>query len=500
MISQGSFFADAHPSFARIASVDGRIAVVDVGSNSVRLVVFDRATRAPSYFFNEKLACGLGAQIATTGRLDPRGREMALATLRRFAALAERMGVVGLDAVATAAMREAEDGPDFRDVVEAETGLRLRVITGDEEARLSAQGVLFGEPGADGAAADMGGASLELASLDGGGVGPRITLALGPQRLDGFTGAKLSNRIDAEIERAMEVVRLEGRVLYVVGGAWRSFAKIAMARANHPLQVLHGYRLDAARALETAEWIAGQAPGDLRAMSDVSAARSETAPLAATVLSRLIARMGPSAVSVSAFGLREGIFFERLPQTMRRRDPLIEACRTLEAAQARFPGFGDELADWVTPLITDWPARERMLAHAACLLNDVNWRAHPDYRPVSCFETMTRANLAGVDHPGRVFIGFALMNRYGGGKRSADVGVALEMLDPESRRKSKALGRALRLGAMISASSAGALADAALRIGNGGAALELGPALADLAGAAVDRRLAALNDALAATT
>ncbi len=146
MSGQGSFFEKAQPSFARIGAVAGRVAVIDVGSNSVRLVVFDGAARAPSYFFNEKMACGLGASIARTGRLDETGCTLAMATLRRFAELARRMNVAALDAVATAAMREAEDGPAFRDAVERATGLRLRVISGDEEARLSALGVLLGEP------------------------------------------------------------------------------------------------------------------------------------------------------------------------------------------------------------------------------------------------------------------------------------------------------------------------------------------------------------------
>lgn len=499
MSEQANFFEGARPSFARPSGAPGsggRVAVIDVGSNSVRLVVFEAAERAPDYFFNEKVACGLGAQIARTGRLDPEGRASAIETLTRFAALAERMRVTALDAVATAAVREAEDGEEFRDAVRAVTGLRLRVIPGEEEARLSALGVLLAEPAAEGLVADMGGASMELAVIGGGAVGARVTLALGPQRLAGLAGADLVAAIDSELTRGRAALGGAGGPLTLVGGAWRAFAKIQMQRMRHALQVLHGFRMEPAVAAEAAAWVSRQPPETLKGFTGVSGQRAGLAPLAALVLSRLIAVFDPPAVTISAFGLREGLYYEMLPPAIRRRDPLIDACQRLEARQARFPGFGRELFDFVAPLVVAWSAPERRLAHAACLLNDVNWRAHPDYRPLSCFETVTRANLTGIDHEGRVFIGFALLNRYGGGKHSADVAEALALLSPQARERAKALGRALRLGAMLSASTAGALASARLTLSDEAVTLNLGADLAGLAGQMVERRLGALASAL----
>ncbi len=496
MSGQASFLGDSRPSFAGIRVAEGRIAVVDIGSNSVRLVVFDGAARAPAYFFNEKISCGLGVGIGKTGRLNPAGIASALETLRRFATLAARMHVDALEAVATAAVREAEDGPAFAAEVERQTGLRLRVIEGEEEARLSALGVLLGEPDADGLVADMGGASLELAQLRDRAVGARLTLPLGPQRLEGLEGAALVWRIDEALDRAADMVSVEDRTLFVVGGSWRNVAKLRMARRNHPLKVLQGYADPAGVVAEDCAWIAEQKPEALRAMADVSAARAAVAPLAALVLGRIVARLKPARVAVSAFGLREGVYFERLPPSVRGADPLIAVCRSLERMQARFSGFGDELAGWLAPMLADWPAAERRLARAACLLNDVNWRAHPDYRAISCFETVTRANLAGVDHVGRVFMGLALMQRYGGGERSADAEAAMSLLDSARKARARALGRAMRLGAMLSASTPGALAEAALQVADGAISLTLGPEQQALTGALVERRLASLADAL----
>jgi exopolyphosphatase/guanosine-5'-triphosphate,3'-diphosphate pyrophosphatase len=473
-----------------------RIAVIDVGSNSVRLVVFEGAERAPDYFFNEKVSCGLGAKIASTGRLDPEGRARALEVLARFAALLERIGVTSVDAVATAAVRDAADGPAFCDEVAARTDLRLRVIAGEEEARLSARGVLLAEPETEGLVVDMGGASLEIATVAEGSVGPRVTLDLGPQRLAGLQGAALLKAIDAEYARALKALpRVQG-TLTLVGGAWRAFAKIHMHRTGHPLQVLHGYRVDPEAAAEGATWVARQSVEALRAIPGVSSGRAANAPTAGLVLSRLIAAFQPEAVVISAFGLREGLYVEQLLPGLLARDPLLDAAERLEARQARFPGLGAELETFVAPVTAGWSAEERRLAAAACRLNDVNWRAHPDYRALSCFETVTRANITGLDHMGRVFIGFALMNRYGGGRHSADVAEALSLLSPDAKAKAKALGRVLRLGAMIAASAPGVLAGAALDIGKTGVELHLDPSLATLSGFAVEKRLAALASAL----
>ena len=187
---------DDHGPFAKPLFDDpsaralSRVGVVDVGSNSVRMVVFDGAARSPAYFYNEKVMCGLGLGLAETGRLNPRGRERALAALRRFALLAEGMNMAPLTVVATAAVREAADGQEFSNEVLRETGLRLWVISGDEEARLSAQGVLLGWPDAKGIVCDIGGSSMELAQVGGGKVGARATSPLGPFRLQQVQGGR----------------------------------------------------------------------------------------------------------------------------------------------------------------------------------------------------------------------------------------------------------------------------------------------------------------------
>ena len=470
-----------------------RIGVIDVGSNSVRLVVFDGMARSPAYFYNEKVLCGLGAGLSDSGRLSPEGWERARAALHRFTALAARMELSGMIAVATAAVREAEDGPAFCDQIERETGLQLHVASGSEEARLAAQGVFLGWPDAEGLVCDMGGASMELARVDGGTIHACGTSPLGPLQL---ADIKDDDKRDKAIRKGLKALRraVPGPAtrLFLVGGSWRAIARLDMERVGYPLKVLHGYEPPIPQLLETVDWIAKQDQAALSSMTGTSTQRLALIPVASRVLAELLRKVEPGAVAVSAYGLREGLLYRQMPEPMRLLDPLIEACRHMEQASARTPGFGDALYQWLLPLNQGRPEAELRLMLAACLLHDVNWRAHPDYRAELCFESVTRANVAGINHSDRVFLGLALLNRYKAMTPAEEVAPYGGLLPAARAAEAAVLGRAMRLGAMLSGSATGVLEHASIARDGGRLILVLrGPARA-FAGEAVERRLQTL--------
>lgn len=474
-----------------------RIGVIDVGSNSVRLVVFDGMARSPAYFYNEKVMCGLGAGLADTGRLSPEGWARALAALRRFAALARGMELSGLIAVATAAVREARDGPAFRDEVQRETGLMLHVASGGEEARLAAKGVLLGWPRAEGLVCDMGGASMELAHLARGEIGDCATSPLGPLKLSDITDPeRLAKTIRKEVKALRKAVPGPAPRLFLVGGSWRAIARLDMDRVGYPLKVLHGYAPPIPQLLETLEWLRQQDQARILATGGASAARLSLVPLAAQVLAETIRRIEPGRVTISGYGLREGLLYRQMPEEMRVLDPLIEACRHMEAAAARSPGFGDALHAWLAPVFPDRPPEELRLIHAACLLHDINWRAHPDHRGELSFELVMRANFAGVNHAGRAFLGIATLHRYKAAATTEDVGRYGALLDAERTNEAITLGRAMRLGAMLSGSVRGVLDHATLAIAGKRLILTLAPEAHAFAGEAVERRVTALASRL----
>jgi exopolyphosphatase/guanosine-5'-triphosphate,3'-diphosphate pyrophosphatase len=428
-----------------------RVGVVDVGSNSVRLVVFDGAARSPAYFYNEKILCGLGAGLSETGRLNPEGRRRALSALKRFQVLAEGMGIAPLTAVATAAVREAADGDEFRDEVLRETGLKLYVIDGEEEARLSAQGVLLGWPEADGLVCDIGGSSMELAEVHSGQVGRRFTSPLGPLKLAAVPGGteELRAHIAPIMEDLAQKMGSGNQRIFLVGGSWRAFARIDMLRRAYPLTVLHEYRMTPAAVKATAKYIAEHELAALGGQTGTSMARMSLLPMASEVLQQLVASFRPREIAVSAYGIREGMLYQQMPPTLRARDPLIEACRFAERKDARIPGFGKKLYNFIQPLFPLARPAELRLMKAACLLHDVSWRAHPDYRHEACFDTATRANMGGLTHRERVFLALSLLHRYKNSRDGAQFAPLFNLLSPTDIQHAEILGKAMRFGAMF---------------------------------------------------
>ena len=428
-----------------------RVGVVDVGSNSVRLVVFDGAARSPAYFYNEKIMCALGSGMSQTGRLNPQGRARALNAMVRFKALAEAMNLPPLTVVATAAVRDASDGVEFCDDVLRETGLRIWTIDGQEEARLSAQGVLLGWPGSYGLVCDIGGSSMELAEISGGRVGKRVTSELGPLKLRELKGGSRARKahIGAVLEDLQSKLGPQRDRLFLVGGSWRAIARIDMLRRNYPLQVLHEYRMTPAAARATADYIRHSDINELKNATGISQARMELVPYAAEILRKLVRRFKPKDIAVSSYGIREGMLYEQMPQRLRERDPLIEACRFAEDKDARFPGIGKKLYKFIRPIFRKAPDARRRIIRAACLLHDVSWRAHPDYRAEVCFDNATRANLGGLKHAERVYLGLALLHRYSNKRENTRFAGLYDLLEDNLQKEAEIVGKAMRFGAML---------------------------------------------------
>ena len=481
----------------------GRVGVIDVGSNSVRLVVFDGAARSPAYFYNEEIMCALGAGLSETGILNPEGRVRALSAIRRFAALAEGMGITPLTAVATAAVREASDGMNFRDEVLRETGVKIWVIDGREEARLSAQGVLLGWPGSYGLVCDIGGSSMELADLAEGRVGRRVTSALGPLKLREMKGGKKAVKAYVKETMAQLHSEMEGEKamrLFLVGGSWRAIARIDMERRSYPLTVLHEYRMTARQISKTVDYIAMSDPTELRQRCNISESRMSLVPLASIVLKELMRVFKPKDVAVSSYGIREGMLYEQMPKELRERDPLIEACRFAESKDARLPGFGRHLYDFVSPLFPRANWQRKRIIKAACLLHDVSWRAHPDYRGEITFDNATRANLGGLKHYERVILGLSLLYRYQNKRGGAHLDPLYAMLDVVQIREAEVLGRSMRLGAMLWLNVDKAPGKIKWKPKKRELTLILAHEARPLFGEVAEARLASLTEALGATT
>lgn len=477
------------------------VAVIDIGSNTIRLVVYEGLTRSPVPLFQEKVMCGLGRHLSSTRRLNQESIPVALRALARFHKLSEICGVRHRDLhpFATAAVRWAEDGADFLKRAEETCGVPIRVLDNTEEAELGASGVLAGFKKPSGIVGDLGGGSLELVLMEGGGFKELVSLPLGGLALIDQTKGERAEALPI-IEKALSplswLARGRGQPFFAVGGTWRALARLHMQQTGYPLTAVHGYRLDQRKALQVTARYANSSPAALGRMDGIPAGREETLPFGAHLLNALIRKMQPSAVVFSAFGVREGTLYTMMSPAERSRDPLLSACEDVARLASRSAVHAKELIGWTDSLFQrpgpEESSEERRLRHAACLLSDVAWRAHPDYRGEQSAVFVAQSALIGIDHPGRAFLALCVYHRYGR-KVAGELLPKLSALIPRrERQQALIVGQAVRLAHTLSAGMAGILPQTHLTYEGNNLVLELPIRLASLEGETLKRRLRVL--------
>lgn len=478
---------------------ESREGVIDIGSHSVRLVVYAGGGRVPIPIFNERALCGLGRGLGHTGRLNPEGRASAMENLARFFAAASFMGVRRPAVLATEAVRAAADGPAFVAEIERRFGADVEILKGEAEAQYSALGVISGIPDADGLMGDLGGGSLELAELDHGRPGRKVTLPIGSLRLISVSDGsrkKARKLVEDALGNAAWVRSLEGRTFYPVGGAWRALAGVHMAQRDYPLHIIHEYAIDAAEAVKLLDVIMGLSPSTLAKIPRIPKKRLETLPYAALVLRRVIAEMKPARLVFSSQGLREGYLFAKLTPEVQALDPLIGDARRIAAGMGRFGDHGAEILDWTTPLFGKLAERERRLHYVACLLSDLAWHEHPDYRAEQAYCRVLRMPLTAIDHPGRAFVALAVRVRYGGGVDSGATKSMRGFLSDEEIKRARSLGRAIRLSYALSAGNMALLAQVPLSLERKSVVMTLPKGGDNLLGETTKQRLVSLARSL----
>jgi exopolyphosphatase/guanosine-5'-triphosphate,3'-diphosphate pyrophosphatase len=451
------------------------VAVIDIGSNSVRLVVYESMARSLISVFNEKALCGLGREVQSTGLLAPDAVAKALTSLRRFRALCRIQKVGRVYAIATAACRDASNGPDFIAKAERICGVRIEILSGPREAKLSALGVISGVHDPDGIVGDLGGGSLELIDVRGNRVRSGVTLPLGSLALQDLSHKSLKRAeriVRNELSGVAQLKAGRGRTFYAVGGTWRALARIHIIQSGYPLKVMHSYSIPAADALDFAQRLRRLAAANMLAnIEAVADARRPLLTYAALVLEFIIRVATPKTIVFSTFGVREGLFYEMLPPAERAKDGLICAAQSLNELLSRSARHAEELIDWTDRLTRVVKLREtdedRRLRHAACLLSDIGWRVHPDHRGEETLSLITNGNFGSISHQGRAFVALSVFYRYAGlNEQNEPPEFIRELVPPAMDERARLLGAAFRVAHLISAARPGVLPATHFRSGS----------------------------------
>ena len=476
------------------------VAVIDIGSNSVRLVIYTIHGAAALPHFNEKVMAGLGTGLSETGHLWPEGVDMALAALRRYQSILDALGVADVLAIATAAVREASDGAKFARHAEKAAGIPIRILSGEEEAKLSALGAASGLHEPRGIVGDLGGSSLELARLKKDRIHGGETHLLGPLSLANL-GATDPGALGKHIRKQLKSSACLAKptpVFYAVGGAWRTFAKVHMEIVNYPLHALQGYRMSAKDVHQTVKAIQTDDPQLQARIAGIARRRAATLSYAASVLAALFDRGGFSELVISSYGVREGVLMKAHGDPARdgMLDAVIEAARLGKQQQA----FGEELYDFITPGLDINPdlfgeRRENArVIRAACLYADSGARYHPDHRARLAYDHALLGPYASASHAERAFIALALASRYQ--RRFVCPATDTTLMTGEQASRARRVGALMRLGCVLSGRSAPILSEASLKRTRSKLVLRLAKGCEDMISATVTRRLSQAADDL----
>ena len=433
-------------------------AIIDIGSNTVRMVIYGGPPRAPAILFNEKVTAKLGKGVAENGRLSAKSMASALAALRRFAALLRLNGVTDWQCVATAAVRDATNGGGFIADVAA-LGLEPRLLSGEEEALASARGVMAAFPGASGVVADLGGGSLELVDIDAQTCSHGVSMPLGTLRLAKLRsagGAQFSQQVHAILAEA-EWTGGQGLPLYLVGGSWRALARYAMQRENWPLDDPHGYAISLERALTLSESVC--ADNAIREIPGLSKSRIASLPDAAALLSVLAREIMPFRLVFSSWGLREGLLNGRLTPETQTQDPLLAGVASFCEMLGVSTSTATMVAGWTTLSNPPNGSGGETLRLAATLLALASMQIEPNMRAEQAADWAMRKRWTGIDARGRAILAMTVLANAG---RAAIPESLLRLADHDALREAATWGLAIRLCRKFSGCSPTSLSGSAL--------------------------------------
>lgn len=475
-------------------------AIVDIGSNSIRLVIFGGALRAPTIYYNEKFSAGLGRSVLASGALDPEKMADALATLARFSTLIKLMQVPHVKVVATAAVRDASNGPDFiRQVKKA--GLPVRILSGEEEATASAHGVISAIPHADGIIADLGGGSLELARVRNGQVSNPVSLPLGILRVSQIRASgqgKLAKIVEKQIASLGWVADAKDLPLYLVGGSWRALGRVHIHGTGFPLPVAANHIMPTDAGIFLRKYLKDRDQEELRQIPRLPPSRLPMLEDSAAMLDAMAKAIRPSQFVICASGLREGLLFEALPEKIRAEDPLVSGARFTAEQHRRFPGYGEALGQWLDRAFGNEGHELVRLRDTAALLADLGWASTPEFRALGGEELALHGSWMGVHAQDRAMLAMALFSSFGGNE---DATPLLHQLAPAKLlHRAHIWGLAIRLAHRLSGGTAEALGKCHLLHDGDTLLLRISGKYGPLDNISVRRRLERLGAALGLQT
>lgn len=466
-------------------------AIIDIGSNTVRLVIYGGPARAPDVLHNEKVTARLGKSVAENGQLSKRASAQALAALARYRALLALKGVDRVDVVATAAVRDASNGPAFLEKVAA-MGFAVRLLSGEQEAVTSAHGVMGAFPGASGIVGDLGGGSLELVDIGPDGCRHGFSMPLGTLRLPALRalGERAFGQSIAKSLKKADWTAAPGATLYLVGGSLRAFARYAMAQLSWPIDDPHGFELSAVDAARIAKTLSKRKPESMLPVAGIASGRLAALPDTAALVGLLVRNLKPAKLVFSAWGLREGLLCESMAPSTLGQDPLVAGAAAFVAEQGISTHTAAMVAGWTAAAsMGETLERRERLRLTATMLCLATATVEPNLRPDLARDWALRKRWIGAHSHERAMLSAAMIANTG----RLELPEYLTRIAPEGAlREAQAWGLGARLCRRFSGCAPDGLSGSSLTREGGVLVLAVNEKLAPLVNEGVERDLKAL--------
>jgi exopolyphosphatase/guanosine-5'-triphosphate,3'-diphosphate pyrophosphatase len=403
-----------------------RLAAIDIGSNSIRQIIADVSPNGAIRVVDEmKAAPRLGGGVGNGGELGESAMRYALDALARMATLARQMGASRIEAVATSAVRDASNGGQFLERVRAETGLKVRVLDGEEEARLSFRSALahFDLGVGRAVVVDIGGGSLELALSADGLLERLISLPFGAIRLtERFLDQrarrkdvrKLRSAIRDDIRRSLPKRDWRGAQVIGSGGTFTNLAGIHLARQGmQTARTVHGARVPRTELEHILDMLQDMTPEERAAVPGLNPARSDIIVAGFAVAAEVMARLEARELTVSGYGIREGLLLETARVRATIADPgdarqrsvreFAERCHYEAPHAHQVQRLALQLFDSIGARLGCEPSDRQILADAA-LLHDVGYHINYDKHHKHSYHLILHADMLGMSPEEQVAI------------------------------------------------------------------------------------------------
>jgi len=431
---------------------EGRLAVIDIGSSMVRLVIYDNGAY-PHLFLNHKVWCllgkhkGKGQFVLAEDRMD-----RAASAIEWFLWVCKQSGVSTVLAVASSAVRDADNGVEFVERIRQDYGLRIEIIEGSAEAELAAKGALTSVPDSNGLVVDLGGGSLDICLSN---LSKHASLPLGVLTLQALS-KKNPRKAEAVMREGLQRVKWlkngVGQDLVAIGSGMRSIAKLHMAENAYPMRILHDYRIDRLEAIDFCEqFMKGKVS---RRLPGMTRAWREILPYRAAALSALLKETDAERVRFASFGLREGVLFSQLENDVMGGDPLLSFAKDMAERDGRGSGYGAHLAKWASGILPDVELR---LLQVATLFSEVGWREQAAYRAQGAFEMIYGGSFVAVGHRNRARLALMVYFRHENKMMPGMAARVKGVVTKEEIEQAKVVGALLHLASLLDPGAQGLL-------------------------------------------